>query len=97
MIPPPKNAAFSLTALLYPTVRDRHIADISARGRMAWQKKSGYNQRSRVETLMGRWKTVIGPKLKARRFENQKAEVEIGAYIPNRMTRLGRPIFERTT
>tara|TARA_Y100001951_G_scaffold104244_1_gene115287 strand:- start:881 stop:1858 length:978 start_codon:yes stop_codon:yes gene_type:complete len=95
-IPPPKNATFSPNALLYPTVRDRHIADISARGRMAWQKKSGYNQRSRVETLMGRWKTVIGPKLKARRFENQKAEAKIGAHILNRMTRLGRPIFERS-
>lgn len=64
---------------------------------MAWQKASGYNWRSRGETLMGRWKTVIGPKLKARTFENQKTEVGIGARILNRMTELGRPQFERTT
>ncbi|GLT12614.1 hypothetical protein ACFQFQ_25230 [Sulfitobacter porphyrae] len=63
---------------------------------MAWQKKSGYNQCSRVENLMDLWKTVIGPKLEARRVENQKAEAKIGAYILNRMTRLGRPIFERS-
>ncbi|MFT7439950.1 MAG: hypothetical protein ACI83E_001438 [Sulfitobacter sp.] len=60
------------------------------------QKYSGYNQRSRVETLTGRWKTVIGPKLKARSFENQKTEAKIGTRILNRMTELGRPNFERT-
>jgi len=35
---------------------------------------------------MGRWKTVIGRKLKARRFENQKIEAKIGVRILNRMT-----------
>jgi len=77
-------------------LRSPHIADIRAHGRMAWQKSSGYNQRSQGETLMGRWKTVIGPKLKARGFENQKTEAKIGARILNRMTELGRPNFERT-
>jgi hypothetical protein len=57
-----------------PTIRDRQITGIKAYGRIAWQKTSGYNQRSRGETLMGRWKAVIGPKLKARSFENQKTE-----------------------
>lgn len=63
---------------------------------MAWQKASGYNQRSRGETLMGRWKTVIGPKLKARSFENQKTGARIGVGILDRMTEIGRPNFERT-
>jgi hypothetical protein len=63
---------------------------------MAWQKSSGYNQRSRGETQMGRWKTVIGPKLKARTFENQKTEARIGVRVLNQMTALGRPSFERT-
>jgi len=71
-IPPPRNAIPSPSAAYNPTARDRAIAQIKARGRMAWQKSSGYNQRSRGETQMGRWKTVIGPKLKARTFENQK-------------------------
>ena len=63
---------------------------------MTWQKASGYNQRSRVETLMGRWKTVIGPKLKAQRFENQRTKVKIDVRILNRMAKLGSPNFERT-
>ena len=79
-----------------PSARDGRIAEIEAHGRMAWQKSSGYNQRSRVETHIGRWKTVIGPKLRARNFENQKTEAKIGVRILNRMTELGRPKFERT-
>jgi hypothetical protein len=63
---------------------------------MAWQKSSGYNQRSRIETQIGRWKAVIGSKLKTRSFESQKTEVKIGVRILNRMTELGRPKFERT-
>ncbi|MER8575634.1 hypothetical protein [Mesorhizobium sp. M1409] len=56
---------------------------------------TGYNKRSRVETQTGRWKTVIGPKLKARNFDNQKTEAKIGVRVLNRMTELGRPKFER--
>jgi hypothetical protein len=45
---------------------------------------------------MGRWKAVVGHKLKARSFESQKTEVKIGVRILNRMTELGRPGFART-
>ena len=95
-IPPPRNAILSPNAAHNPTVRDRAIAQIKTRGRMAWQKSSGYNQRSRGETQMGRWKTVIGPKLKARTFDNQKTEAKIGVRDLKRMTGLGRPSFELT-
>lgn len=95
-IPPPKNAVLNSDAAQSPSTRHRHIADIAAHGRMAWQTSSGYNQRSRGETLMGRWKAVIGPKLKARSLENQKTEAKIGVRVLNRMTELGRPNFERT-
>jgi hypothetical protein len=95
-IPPPKNAVLSPDAARNPSIRDRHIADMAAHGRMAWQTSSGYNQRSRIETQIGRWKAVIGPKLKARNFENQKAEAKIGVRILNRMTELGRPNLQRT-
>lgn len=95
IIPPPKNATLSPKSSHDPTLRDRRITEIQARGRMAWQVSSGYNQRSRIETQMGRWKAVIGPKLKARCFENQKTEAKIGGAILNKMTELGRPVFEQ--
>ena len=96
IIPPPKNAVFSQNAALHPIIRDLHIAEIESKGRIAWQKSSGYNQRSRIETQIGRWKTVIGHKLKARTFNNQKTETKIDVWILNRMTELGRPNFLRT-
>ena len=43
---------------------------------------------------MGRWKMVIGPKLKARSFPNQMTEAKRGTRILNKMTRLGRAKFE---
>jgi len=94
IIPPPKTAVLSPDADGNPTLRDQRIAEIRTGGRMAWQVSSGYNQRSRGETLMGRWKAVIGPKLKARSFSNQKTETKIGSHILNKMTELGRAKFE---
>jgi hypothetical protein len=37
-----------------PTQRDRHLRMIAERGRMAWQKASGYNLRAKVEASIGR-------------------------------------------
>ena len=93
IIPPPKTAVLSPDANGDPTLRDQRIAAIATGGRMAWQVISGYNQHSRGETQMGRWKMVIGPKLKARSFPNQKSEAKIGTYILNKMAGLGRAKF----
>ncbi len=94
-VPPPINAVVSPDAVKNPSNRDDYIADISAHGRMAWQKSSGYNQRSRIETQIGRGKTVIGPNVKVRSFENQKTEARIDVRALNRTTELDRPSFER--
>ena len=56
---------------------------------------TGYNQRSRIETQIGRWKSVIGPKLKSRSFSRQITEIKVGQKVLNTMTALGRPVFER--
>src|ERR1700739_6478 len=45
-----------------PTQRDRHLAMIAEQGRLAWQASTGYGQRALVETTMGRYKTLIGPR-----------------------------------
>ena len=96
VIPPPKNAVIRPQSARDPTVRDRHIAQIRRNGRMAWQLETGYNQRSRIETQIGRWKSVIGPKLKSRSFSRQITEIQLGQKVLNTMTALGRPVFERT-
>ena len=70
-------------------------AQIRSNGRMAWQAATGYNQRSRIETQIGRWKSVIGPRLRSRSFSRQITEIQVGQKVLNTMTALGRPVFER--
>jgi hypothetical protein len=71
--------------------RDRHLAMITERGRLAWQLATGYGQRNLIETTMGRYKALIGLRLSARGFAAQRTEAAIGAAILNRMLAAGRP------
>jgi Transposase DDE domain len=71
--------------------RDRNIEVITEKGRLAWQKATDYGQRSLVETTMGRYKALIGPRLRARGFAAQQTEAAIGVADLNRMLAAGRP------
>ena len=62
---------------------------------MNWQRRSGYNRRSLVETAMYRYKTVVGRRLHARILPNQRTEAKIGCNVLNRMTTLGMPATVR--
>lgn len=71
--------------------RDLHIAAISRDGRMKWQASTGYGKRALVETAIGRYKSLIGRRLRARSFHAQQTEVAIGCAILNRMLACARP------
>ena len=71
--------------------RDRHLEMITEKGRLAWQKATDYGQRSLVETTMGRYKALIGPRLRARGFAAQQTEAAIGVAVLNRMLAAGHP------
>jgi hypothetical protein len=71
--------------------RDRHVEMIAEQGRLAWQKATDYGQRSLTETTMGRYKAIIGPRLRARGFDAQQTEAAIGVAVLNRMLAAGRP------
>ena len=62
---------------------------------MAWQKATGYGRRSLVETAIGRYKALIGPKLRARTLRNQQGEAAIAVEVLNRMIRTAKPISVR--
>jgi hypothetical protein len=62
---------------------------------MGWQRRSGYNRRSLVETAMYRYTTVVGRRLRARTLPNQRTEAKIGCNVLNQMTRLGMPATVR--
>src|SRR3954451_16740230 len=53
-VPPRSTAVPSATAETVPTQRDRHLRLIAEKGRMAWQKASGYNARARAEAAISR-------------------------------------------
>jgi hypothetical protein len=77
--------------------RDRHLAMIKERGRLAWQKATDYGKRSLVETTMGRYKALIGPRLRARGFAAQQTEAAVGVVVLNQMLAAGRPDSVRRT
>jgi hypothetical protein len=88
---PPRSTAVPSTEPGPPTQRDRHLTMIANQGRLAWQAQTGYGPRSLVETTMGRSKTLIGPRLRARGFVAQQTEAAIGVAVLNRMLATGRP------
>ena len=79
------------TADTAPTQRDQHLKQIAERGRMGWQKNSGYNRRALVEAAIGRYKRVIGDALRSRTQRRQATEAAIAANALNRMLELGCP------
>jgi len=74
-----------------PPTRGRIVQRIRQIGRKAWKKESDYHRRSLAETAMFRFKTIIGPNLKNRKFQNQKTEAALGVAILNRFTAIGMP------
>jgi hypothetical protein len=88
IIPPRATAVPNETAT---TQRNRHITTIEKHGRMGWQRRSGYNRRSLVETAVYWFKTIIGRRLQARTLATQRTEAKIGCNVLNRMTSIGMP------
>ena len=91
IIPPHVTAVLSAEAGHNPSQRDQHILSIAARGRLGWQDETDYGQRALVETAMGRYKAIIGPRLRARSFSGRQAEAAVGVAVLNRMLDAGRP------
>jgi Transposase DDE domain len=95
IVPPRASAVPSDMAETTPTQRDAHLRCIAERGRMGWQRASGYNWRALVEADISRWKRVIGDGLRSQTEGRQASEVAIAADVLNRMLELGRPEYVR--
>ncbi len=95
VIPPRKTAVLSSEIGEEQTDRDRHILELAAKGRMAWQKAHGYGRRSLVETTIGRYKSIVDDRLHTRHDDAQPVELAIGIKVLNRMANLAKPASER--
>jgi len=93
LIPPQKNAKIRQhgNCKAPPRPRDENLRQIRKSTRKRWKIASGYHVRSMVENTMFRYKTILGDKLNARKFENQNTEFLIGVSILNKMSKLGMP------
>jgi hypothetical protein len=85
----------SASAETVPTQRDHHLRRIAERGRMAWQKDSGYNLRAKVDASIGRYRRVISDAFRARTDPTEATEVALAAAALNRMLGLGCPKYVR--
>lgn len=99
IVPPPENATYKGSGEGWQRKRDLDIAAIHILGadgeaRKLWKKLIGYHKRSLAETTFSRIKRILGPNLKARRFDNQKVECQIKCLVMNKMLELGMPISE---
>ena len=95
IIPPDKNAKLQ-KGIPSPALQERdrairRIQELGDEGRSLWKQEVGYHRRSLVETLMFRYKTILGDRLTARKEQNQVTEVRIKLDVLNRMTEVGKP------
>ena len=95
VIPPRASAVPSRQSVEAQSQRDHHVGTIAQKGRMAWQKATGYGRRSLAETAVGRYKAIIGPKLRARILPAQQGETAIATEVLNRMIRVAKPVSIR--
>jgi hypothetical protein len=87
IIPPRISAVLGTEDADAARPRDCHIRPIRERGRTAWQRETGYGRRSPAEIAVGRYKTIVGPKLRARSLPAQQGEAAIAVTVLNRMIR----------
>src|SRR5829696_7290591 len=79
--PPRATAVPSKLAESEPTQRDRHLQLIAERGRMAWQRASGYNNRARALNHIYALRRVIGDGLGSHTDERRATEVNVAVYV----------------
>ena len=91
VIPPRVTGLLSASFEANPSPRDTHLLMIESMGRLGWQEISGYGQRALVETAMGRYKSIVGTRLRARDWRGQRTEATIRVAVLNRMLAAGRP------
>lgn len=78
---PPRSTAVESDDTGPPGQRDGHITAIANDGRLNWQASTGYGKRALIETAIGRYKGLIGRRLRARSFSAQQTEVAIGCAV----------------
>lgn len=91
VIPPQHNAVADKKKQGHRKERDMAIKASKELGRKEWKIRTGYHHRSKAETVMFRYKTILGGSLAARKAGHQKTEVAVGCKILNIMLQTAKP------
>lgn len=91
IVPASESATRSRQRRSRSSARDPTIMRIKEVGRRQWKKESEYHQQARAENTFFRYKTIVGPRLRARHRESQRTEAITACNLLNRMTGLGMP------
>ena len=97
VIPPRATSTADPALGMEASRRDVHVHTVAALGRLGWQEVTGYGRRALVETTMGRYKALIGTRLRARNDAGRRTEAAVGAVVLNRMLAAGRPNSVRSS
>jgi len=76
-------------------MRDQHLQIIAERGRVTWQKASGYTWRALMKANISRFKRVNGGGLRSRTDRRRATKVAGAVSALNRMLDLGQPEYVR--
>ena len=95
VVVPPARTASRSRRTPRSRVRDRTIGRVQALGRRRWKKPAGYHRQARVENAVFRYKSIIGPGLRARTTGGRETEALLACHVLNRMAALGRPASYR--
>jgi len=79
VIPPRASSAPPIDPGTDALRRDVHVHAVAALGRLGWREVTGYGRCSLVETTLGRYKALIGPRLRTRHDAARRTEAAVGA------------------
>lgn len=96
IVPPREGAVFHEKEEPWQKARNDAVCQIKGLGNdeeamKLWKKLIKYHDRSLVETAFSRFKGIFGPRLFSRRANTQNVELNLKAYVLNRMTQQGMP------
>lgn len=91
IVAPPRSTAVESGDTGPPGQRDGHIRAIANDGRLKWQASTGNGNRALTETAIGRYKGLIGRRLRAGSFAAQQTEAAIAQAVLNRKLECARP------
>ena len=91
IVPPSKRATRSRQPRSPSSDSDCTIMRVKDSGRRQWKKESGYHRQARVENTFFRYKTIVGPRLRARHTGARRTEALMACNILNRMIAIGMP------